>query len=77
MTTFKNALKTFPIETIGKIKLHRGSDYHDYTIPVEPTENHIHCEIIGKFWEYIDMVKTDEPVWTNSMCNEIGCLYQG
>ena len=26
---------------------------------------------------YIDLVKMDEPVWTNSMCNKLGRLYQG
>ena len=26
---------------------------------------------------YRDLVKTDEPVWTNSMRNKLGCLSQG
>ena len=26
---------------------------------------------------YIDLVKMDAPVWKNSMCNELGRLYQG
>ena len=27
--------------------------------------------------KYRDSVKLDPPVWTNSMCNELGPLYQG
>ena len=40
-------------------------------------ENHIHCETTGNFVGYIDLVKMDEPVWKNSMCNGIVRLSQG
>ena len=32
------------------------------------------------YWKilgYIDLFKMDAPVWTNSMCNELGHLSQG
>ena len=40
-------------------------------------ENHIHFKTIGEVWSYRDLVNMDEPVWTNSMCNELGRLSQG
>ena len=44
---------------------------------MEPTENYIHCDTIGKNLGYIYLVKLDEPVWTNSMCNKLVLLSQG
>ena len=46
------------------------------TISVEPVAHHITCEITGKILGYIDLVKMDRPVWTNSMCNELDRLPQ-
>ena len=43
---------------------------------MEPIENHINCETNGKIVGYIDLVKIDAPVWTNSMCNGCGHLSQ-
>ena len=47
------------------------------TITVEPVSHHITCETTGNFLGYRDLVKMDLPVWKNSMCNELGRLYQG
>ena len=44
---------------------------------MERMENQINCETAGKIFGYRDLVKMDAPVWTNSMCNELGRLYQG
>ena len=71
------------MEPTEKIKLHRGSDYHDRidtkkgTITVKPMENQIHYETTGIFWGYRDLLKMDEQVWTKSMCNELGRLSLG
>ena len=40
-------------------------------------EDHIHCETTGMFLGYRDLLNMDEPVWTNSMCNNLGRLSQG
>ena len=62
---------------------HIGSDYIAHTDPktdaitVELVAHHSTCETTGKIPEYKDLVKTDTPVWTNSMCNELGRLSQG
>ena len=32
---------------------------------------------LKKILGYRDLVNMDAPVWTNSMCNKIGRLYQG
>ena len=82
MTTSKNTPKMFKIDMKNTAKTHIGSDYishidpQEYTITVEPLEHHINCEIIGKILGYRDLVKMDAPLWTNSMCNELGRLYQ-
>ena len=61
-------------------KHHRGTDYYIIlytikdTISVEQMVNHIHCETKGKLFGYRDLVKKYAPVWTNSMCNELGCV---
>ena len=44
---------------------------------MEPLANKINCETTGKILGYRDLVKIDAPVWTNSMCNELGRLSQG
>ena len=40
-------------------------------------ENNINCKTTGKILGYRDLVKMDEPVWTNSIYNDFGCQYQG
>ena len=44
---------------------------------MKPIETQINCKATGKILGYRDPVKIDAPVWTNSMCNELGRLYQG
>ena len=44
---------------------------------MEPVAHQITCETTGKILEYRDLVKMDAPVWKNSMCNELGRMYQG
>ena len=40
-------------------------------------EKYINCETTGRILGCIDLVNMDELVWTNSMCSELGRLYQG
>ena len=40
-------------------------------------DNDIHCETTENVLGYRYIVNIYEPVWTNSMCNEIGRLTQG
>ena len=47
------------------------------TIKVEPVSQQINCETTGKILGYRDVVKIDLSVWTNYMCNKLGCLSQG
>ena len=60
-----------------------GSDYIShtspkvYTITLEIVAHHITCETTTMILGYRDLVKIDSPVWKNSMCNELGRLYQG
>ena len=71
------------MDVTTKTKLNIVSDYSfcidpkKYATTVKPTANHIHCDTTGKYLGYRDLVKMDEQVWTNSMCNEIGHLSQG
>ena len=44
---------------------------------MELVVHHNTCENTGKILGYRNLVKMDAPVWTNSMCNEIGRLSQG
>ena len=83
MTNFKNAPKIFQVDVTEKIKIHIDTDYFDridpkeLTMKVEPMPNQINCETTGTILGYRDLVNMDEPVWTNSMCNKLGCLSQG
>ena len=43
---------------------------------MELVSHHSSCETTGKILGYRDLVKMDAPVWTNSMFNELGRLYQ-
>ena len=70
----------FLMAVAEKITSHIGIDYlayidlKKYSITMEPIENHINCKNNGKILGYRDLVKMDAPVWTNSMCNELGHL---
>ena len=44
------------------------------TITVEPLANHIKCKTARTLLGYRDIVNMDAPLWTNSTCNELGCL---
>ena len=83
MTTFKNKPQMFKKYMTYTSTTHIGSDYIYHTDPkkdtitLEPVAHHITCEITGKTLGYIDLVKMDAPVSTNSMCNELGSLSQG
>ena len=44
---------------------------------MEPVAHHITCETTGKILGFREFVNMDPPVWTNSMCNELGRLSQG
>ena len=44
---------------------------------MEQVKHHITCETNGQILGYRDLVKMDAPVWTNSMCKELGRPYQG
>ena len=44
---------------------------------MEPLAHHITCETTEKILGYRYLVKMDAQVWTNYMCNELGCLSQG
>ena len=46
-------------------------------ITIKPLANHNNCETTGGILWYRDLVKMGTLVWTNSMCNKLGCLSQG
>ena len=83
MTTFKNTPQMSKKDMTDTSTTHIGSEYiyktepQKDTITVEPVAHHITCETNGKILGYRDSVKRDPPVWKNSMCNELGRLYQG
>ena len=83
VTNFKNIPNFFQEDATEKIKTHIGTDYFarigtkKEAITAKQMENHISCKTIGKILGYRDLVNMDEPVWTNSMCNELGRLSQG
>ena len=80
---FKNTPKMFKMNTADTSTIHIYTDYisHTYppknTITVEPLAKKINCETTGKILGYRDLVNMDAPVWTNTMCNELGRLSQG
>ena len=82
MTAFKKTTQMFKKDIIDTSITHIGSDYiyktepKRDTIKVEPVAHHITCETTWKILGYKDLVKMDPPVWINSMCNELGSLYQ-
>ena len=71
------------MDAIDTLKTHIYTEYIDftdpqkYTITVESLANHINCETSGKLLGYRYLVEMNSPVWTNSICNKLGCLYQG
>ena len=80
VTTFKNAPKIFQEEAKENIRMHMGTDYFSFIYPkgktatLESMANHSKCKTTGKIFGYRDLVNIDEPVWTNSTCNELGHL---
>ena len=73
---FKMDMKNTSTTYIGSYYIFK-TDPQKYTITVEPVAHHIDSETTGNILGYRDLVKRDPPVWTNSMCNELGCLPQG
>ena len=71
------------MDAVEQIKTHIGTDYFDLkdskkeTIKVEPILDHINYKTIWGILGYRDIVNMDAPVWTNSICNELGRLSQG
>ena len=59
-------------------KTHIGSEYiaktypQKYTITVEPVAHHNTCVTTKTILGYIDLVKRDPSLWTESMYNELG-----
>ena len=73
---FKKDIKDTSTTHIGSDYIYQSEPKRD-TIKVEPVAHHITCETTWKILGYRDLVKMDPPVWTNSMCNELGRLSQG
>ena len=83
VTTFKNTPQIFKKDMTDTSTTHIGSNYiaktdpQKDTITMEPVAQQNTCETTGKILGYRDLVKRDPPVWKNSMCNELGRMYQG
>ena len=81
--TFRTAPNIFKVGAAEKMTKHIGKEYLAHIDPrkdritVEPLANYINFKTTGKILGYRDLVKMDAPVWTNSMCNELGRLSQG
>ena len=82
VTTFKNAPNFFQWNR----QKNNTSQRLRLTCLHRPQKRYNHSGTNGKpnpLWNYRvsigyrDLVKIDEPLWTNSMCNELGILYQG
>ena len=73
VTIFKSTPNMFKMNAEGTIKTQIGTDYlarinpKKDTMTVKPIEKHINCKDTGKILGYIDLVKMDALVWTNSM----------
>ena len=81
VTPFKNKPLMFKRETKDTSTAHIGSDYIDHTEPKTNKShwNQYHTTLPVKPLEksYIELVKMDAPVWTNSICKKLRRLYNG